>query len=92
MVFRNGIPDISVLGRSFVVSQSCLQVSATLPNISSLEVSTFDPVHRSLSVVRLVFVVDVGQYECRKVMIGLWATQMSKGCKIRAMVSQVHLM
>ena len=55
MVFTNVIPDITVLGRSFVFSQSCLQVSASLPNISSLT-------HRFLSVVRLVFVLDVGQY------------------------------
>ena len=62
MVFRNVIPDISVLGSSFVFSQSCLQVSASLPSISNLVVSTLDSVHRSLSVVRLVFVLDVGQY------------------------------
>ena len=61
MVFRNVIPDISVLGRSFVFRQSCLQVSASLPNISNLTVSTFDSVHRAMSLVRLVFVLDVGQ-------------------------------
>ena len=62
MVFRDVIPDITVLGRSFVFSQSYLQVSASLPNISNLAVSTFDSVHCSLSVVRSVFVLDVGQY------------------------------
>ena len=62
MVFRNVIPDITVLGRSFVFSQSCLQVSASLPNISSLTASTLDSVHRPLSIVRLGFVLDVGQY------------------------------
>ena len=62
MVFRNVIPNITVLGRSFEFSQSCLQVCASLPNISRLKVSALDSVHRSLSVVRLVFVVDVGQY------------------------------
>ena len=62
MVIRNVIHNITVLGRSFVFSQSCLQVSASLPNISSLTVSTLDSVHRQLSVVRLVFVLDVGQY------------------------------
>ena len=62
MVFRNVIPDITILGSSIVFSQSCLQVSASLPNVSSLAVSTFDSVHCSLSVVRLVFVLDVGQY------------------------------
>ena len=62
MVFRNVIPDVTVLGRPFVFSQSCLQVSASLPNISSLTVSTLDSVHRSLFVVRLAFVLEVGQH------------------------------
>ena len=48
MVFRNVIPDIAVLGRSFVFSQSCVQVAASLPNISSLAVSTLDSVHITL--------------------------------------------
>ena len=47
-------PDIAKLGRSFVFSQSRVQVSASLPNISSLADSAFDSVHRSLSIVRLV--------------------------------------
>ena len=50
------IPDIIVLGRSFVLSQSCFQVSASLPNVSSQEVNTFDSVHGFLSDVRSVFV------------------------------------
>ena len=62
MVFRNVIPVITVLGRSFVFSQACLQVSVILPNISSLAVTTFVSVHRSLCIVRLVFVLDVGEY------------------------------
>ena len=48
MVFRNLIPDIIVLGRSFVFSQSCFQISASLPSISSLTVSTFGFVHSVL--------------------------------------------
>ena len=51
-----------VLGGSFVFSQSCVQVSASLCNVSCLPVSTFTSVHRSVSVVRFVFVLDVGQY------------------------------
>ena len=43
-------------------SQSCVQVAASLPNISSLAVSTSDSLHCCLSVVRLVFVLDAGQY------------------------------
>ena len=62
MVFRNVIPDITVpVARSCSVSR-VFKVSASLPNISSLTVSTFDSVHHSLSIVRLAFVVDVGQY------------------------------
>ena len=53
MVFRNVIPDITVLGHSFVFCPSCFQVSASPSHISSLGVSTFDSVHHSLSVVRL---------------------------------------
>ena len=62
MVFRDVISDTTVLGRLFVFSQSCFQVSASLPNMSSLAVSTLDSAHRSSSVVRLIFVLDYGQY------------------------------
>ena len=50
----------------FVFSQSCAQVSASLPNISGLTVRSFDSVLCSLSVVRLVFVLDVGQQHTSK--------------------------
>ena len=66
------VPDITVIGRSFVFSQSCFQVSA---NISSLTVSTFDSVYCSLSVVRSLSLTLVSL--CLKVVIGLWATRMS---------------
>ena len=56
------LSDITILGGSFVFSQSCVQVSASLCNVSCLPVSTFTSVHRSVSVVRFVFVLDVGQY------------------------------
>ena len=62
IAFRNVIPDFTILGRSFVFNQSCVHVSARLPNINSLAVSTFDTVHNCLSVARLVFVLVVGQY------------------------------
>ena len=50
MAFRNVVPGIPV------------QVSASLSDINSLAVSTFDSVHFCLYVARLIFVVDVGQY------------------------------
>ena len=40
MVFSNVIPDITNCGHSFVFSQSCVLVSASFPNISSLAVSS----------------------------------------------------
>ena len=43
MAFRNVIPDITILGRTFVFSQSAfVQVYASRPNKNRLAVSTFD--------------------------------------------------
>ena len=52
MVFRNVIPGTTVLGRSFVFSQSCFQVSASLPSISGLAVSAIFNQIKSLQVLR----------------------------------------
>ena len=46
----NVITDITVLGHLFVFSQYCVQMSANLPNISSL---SFDYLHCNLSVEKL---------------------------------------
>ena len=52
MMFSNVIVDITVSRRSFVFSQSCLEVPASLSDVGGLAVGAFDLVNRSLSVVR----------------------------------------
>ena len=47
--------------RSSVFSQSSVQISAGLTDISGLAVAAFDLINCSLSVPRLVFVFDVSQ-------------------------------
>ena len=70
MVFRNVIPDITILGRLFVFSQCSFQVSASLPNISSLTVNTFDSAWSfSLMLISMCCKVVIvgGLHGCRKV-------------------------
>ena len=52
MMFSNVIVDITISRRSFVFSQSCLEVPASLSDVGGLAVGAFDLVNRSLSVVR----------------------------------------
>ena len=52
MMFSNVIVDITISRRSFVFSQSCLEVPASLSAVGGLAVGAFDLVNRSLSVVR----------------------------------------
>ena len=59
MMFSNVIVDITISPRSFVFSQSCLEVPASLSYVGGLAVGAFDLVNRSLSVVRFVLVSDV---------------------------------
>ena len=61
MMFSNVIVDITISRRSFVFSQSCLEVPASLSDVGSLAVGAFDLVNRSLSVVRFVLVFNVSQ-------------------------------
>ena len=61
MMFSNVIVDITISGRSFVFSQSCLEVPASLSDVGGLAVGAFDLVNRSLSVVRFVLVFNVSQ-------------------------------
>ena len=61
MVFSNVIVDVTVPHRSSVFSQSSVQISAGLNNISGLAVAAFDLINFSLSVPGLVFVFDVSQ-------------------------------
>ena len=68
MMFSNVIVDITISRRSFVFSQSCLEVPASLSDVGGLAVGAFDLVNRSLSLTLVS--------KCRSVVIGLWATRM----------------
>ena len=61
MMFSNVIVDITISRRSFVFSQSCLEVPASLSDVGGLAVGAFDLVNRSLSVFRFVLVFNVSQ-------------------------------
>ena len=54
MVFRNVIVDITISSRSFVFSQSRVEVSTSLSYVGGLAVGAFDLINRSLTVVRFV--------------------------------------
>ena len=55
------IVGITISRSSFVFSQSCVKVSASLTSAGSLKVGAFDLVNYSLSVVRFVPVFHIGQ-------------------------------
>ena len=55
------IVDVIISRRSFLFGQSRAKVSAGFTNVSSLAVAPFDLVYRSLSVLRFVFVLDIGK-------------------------------
>ena len=61
MMFSNVIVDIIISLRSFVFSQACLEVTASLSDVGGLAVGALDFVNRSLSVVRFVLVFNVSQ-------------------------------
>ena len=61
MMFSNVIVDITISRRSFVFSQSCLEVPANLSDVGGLAVGAFDLVNRPLPVVRFVLVFNVSQ-------------------------------
>ena len=61
MMFSNVIVDITISRRSFVFSQSCVEVPASLSDVGGLAVRALDLVNRSLSVVRFVLVFNVSQ-------------------------------
>ena len=58
MVFSNVIVEVTISRRSFVFSQSYVQVSAGLTDIGGLAVAAFDLVNCSLSVLWFVFVLN----------------------------------
>jgi len=61
MVLSNMIVEITISSRSFVFSQSDVQIPAGLTNISGVAVAAFDIINCSLSVARFVFVFNVRQ-------------------------------
>jgi len=61
MMYSNVIAGITISRSSFVFSQSCVEVSASLTNVGSLAVGAFDLVNCSLSVVGFVPVFHVCQ-------------------------------
>ena len=69
MVLSNVIVDITISSRSFVFSQSDVQISAGLTNISGLAVTAFDFINCSLSVGSSLSLTFVSS--CRKVVVGL---------------------
>ena len=58
-MFSNVIVDFTISSHSFVFSQSDVQISAGLTNISGLAVAAFDLVNFFLSVAPFVFVRNV---------------------------------
>ena len=64
MVISNVIVDVTISRRSFAFGQSLrlrAKVSAGFTNVSSLAVAAFDFVHCSLSVLRIVFLLDISK-------------------------------
>ena len=61
MVLSNVIVDVTIPRRSFVFGQSRAKISAGFTNVRSLAVAAFDFVHCSLSVIRIVFLLDISK-------------------------------
>ena len=59
--FSNVIVDVTISRRSFVFGQSGAKVSSGFTNVSSLAVAALDLLYCSLSVLRFVFVLDIGK-------------------------------
>ena len=70
-MFSSVIVDVTIPRHSFVFGQSRFKVSAGFINVRSLAVTAFDLVHCSLSVLQLVFVLDILVSRRCKVVIGL---------------------
>ena len=72
MMYSNVIVGFTISLGSFVFSQSCVKVSASLTNVGSLAVGASDLVNCSLSVVKFFPVLIVGQHgKSRNVVVGL---------------------
>ena len=61
MVLSSVIFDVTIPRHSFVFGQSRAKVSAGFTKVRSLAVAAFDLVYCSLSVLRFVFVLDIGE-------------------------------
>ena len=59
MMFSNVIVDITISCRSFVLSQSCVQVPASLSNVVGLAVGALDLVNRALPVVKFLLMTKL---------------------------------
>ena len=70
VVFRNVIVNITISSRSFVFSQSCCKVSASLTDVGGLAVGTFDLINRSFLLLGSSLSLTLVS-KCRNVVIGL---------------------
>ena len=61
VMFSNVIVDIAFPRHSFVFSQLCCEVSASLTDVGGVAVGAIDLIYCSLSVPRFVSVFDVSQ-------------------------------
>ena len=61
MVLSNVIVDVTIPCRLFAFGQSRAKISAGFTNVRSLAVAAFDFVHCSLSVLRIVFLLDISK-------------------------------
>ena len=59
MMYSNVIVGITISRGSFVFSESCVKVSASLTSVGGLAVEAFDLVNCSLSVVRFIPVFHI---------------------------------
>ena len=85
MMFSNVIVDITFPLRSLVFSQSCCEISASLFDVRGVAI---DLINCSLSIPRFILVFNFVS-NWRSVEMGLWATRISKGCRMREMFSDM---
>ena len=78
MMYSNVIAGITISRSSFVFSQSCVEVFASLTNVGGLVVGAFDLVNCFLSVVGFIPGLSFTLVsKCRNIVVVLWATRMS---------------
>ena len=76
MMFSNVTVDITISRRSFVFSQSCLEVPASLSDVGGLAVGAFDLVNRAPCLLLASSLTLTLVSKRRGVVVGLWATRM----------------